>query len=75
MTSYLAHRKNRYGDEGFQAALIFAGYLQATHRGIMNRIDEAAPLSTPSRHWMGERDSIISNTMSREVMSKYVDAR
>jgi len=56
---------------GFKGAILFSGYVQSTHQGIVERINMAAPLNTPALVWAGETDVIISPELSREASSKF----
>ena len=66
VSAYLSHA----APGTFQQALIFCGYLPTTHEGIVGRIEQNK--STSSFHFMGKRDWIISNALSRAAALKYV---
>lgn len=68
VSAYLSHAP----PSTFQQALIFCGYLPTTHEGIIGRIDQNSPFTTSSFHFMGQRDWIISNALSRAAARKYV---
>ena len=59
----------------FEVALIFCGYLPTTHRGLVSRIDAAAPFENiRALVFMGTNDNIIPNEMSRNAAAKYSSA-
>lgn len=65
--SYLAHAP--VGT--FQVAMVFCAYIPSTHVGLVSRIDAAAPFSLPTFIFMGERDSIITNTMTDDFATRF----
>ena len=58
----------------FRFAVVFCGYIPSTHTGLVNRIDAAAPMSTPTLFYIGRADAIIVPSMSEDAATKFANA-
>merc|ERR1712070_10281 len=58
---------------GFQVAVMACGYVPATHQGLVQTINAAAPISGARRAlvFIGEQDRTISPAMSTEQSTKF----
>jgi len=71
VSAYLAH----VPAGTFQAAVIFCGYLPETHLGVLQRINDRAPLQTPAFLYIGANDQTITPAMTEEAATKYTSAQ
>ena len=55
----------------FRFALMFCGYVPTTHLGMVEYIDEAAPISIPAFIFAGSNDYIISNAQTEGQRDKF----
>jgi len=65
---------SRVNDGTFQIAITFCGYLTTTHVGLLGVVEERSPYGEiPHLVWMGERDGVILNSMTREMADEFTD--
>lgn len=58
--------------ETFQVAMLFCGYLPATHQGLMQGINAQSPFSNiRALVFMGVNDWVITNAMTEEQATKF----
>ena len=58
----------------FSFGIVFCGYAPTTHLGILDMIDAAAPIATPTLFFIGQQDTTISPALSEDAATRFSDA-
>merc|ERR1712164_152416 len=56
----------------FEKAMMFCGYLTETHLGLLGQVETESPFGDiSSLIWIGEQDTVIPPSMSRDLIPKF----
>jgi len=56
----------------FEKAMMFCGYLTETHLGLLDQVETESPFGDiSSLIWIGEQDTVIPPSMSRDLVPKF----